>query len=253
MWLFETPKTYSEMCTKISKSVFFISLIELFILAQISPVFSGFMKVISFNTETEVIGIKLYVAYIYVPIILSVLENIFKLHDKMGRIIKLRKIFDGKVIFSAYIKELGITLPKSSVKPYKIYAESEELRSKISSHFYYYVSSTTPRIDEHYVHMALDSWCWVWILLDNIAISLLLCIAAMALKFSSLSISWWLMIGLFIYSALLTGLLLLLLMTSCKSNSINEVKAAVKEDCENEKGKRNSELKKEIENALLNK
>lgn len=46
MWIFECVKNYSEMRAKISKALFCISLIEIFILAQISPDFSDVLKTV---------------------------------------------------------------------------------------------------------------------------------------------------------------------------------------------------------------
>ena len=48
MWLFECSKTYAEMRQKIAHAVFYISLIEVFVLAQISSEFSEILKTLSF-------------------------------------------------------------------------------------------------------------------------------------------------------------------------------------------------------------
>lgn len=253
MWLFEAPKTYTEVCKKVAQAVFYIVLIELFILSQISTDFAAFMKTISFNTQTEIIGIKLYVAYIYVPLILSIIENIFKVHYVIGKKIKLIEIYDGCIIFKAYINALKIDTNLSSTKLYQVFRKNSHLKKLLRDHFYYYVSDTDPKIDSHDIHMALDSLCWVWIFLDIIVISILQCIICTILKLFSWSISKYLIIGLVIYSLILIILLLLLLVTSCKNYSTKEVIAAVKKDTETGQSKKNNELKEIIINALHNK
>lgn len=252
MWLFDAPKTYTEMCKKIAQAVFCVTLVGLFVLSQISSDFAGVMKIISFNTESEVIGIKLYIAYIYVPIAVSIIENIFKLHDKIQKIFELRTIFEGHVLFKAYIHALGLKNPHDK-NICKIYRNNKKIRKTCLDHFYYYVSDVGPKIDAHDVHMALDAWCWVWILLDCIVVSVILCVVTVVLKLWVWDINKWLIIGLIIYSAVLAGMLLLQLMTTCKKYTKKEVLAAVKADELEGNGALNDKVKKEIKNALHNK
>lgn len=248
MWIFECVKNYSEMRAKISKALFCISLIEIFILAQISPDFSDVLKTVSFNTETEILGIKIYVAYIYIPLTVSVLENIFSLHDKIGKLFKIRHIFSKKIIFLEYIKQLNINTKKTNKELIKIYSNNKELSSAIGNHFYYHVSSTNPKIDDHYVHMALTAWSWVWIILDTVAFSLLFELFIIIFKACDIRF----ILGFGIYILLLIILLFLILFCECKKCTINEIKKSVDYD-KKEKNEKNQELKGIIKNALSNK
>jgi hypothetical protein len=249
MWLFETPKNYTEMCKKISTSVFWFVLIELFILSQVSKEFSELMKIISFNTEVEISSLKLYISYIYIPIIFSIVENVFKMHDLFGRIFKIRRLFFGTVIFSEYIKQLKIEVKLSRLGLLKKYLKDEDLQLNLRKHFYHHVSDEKTLIDNHYVYMALGSWCWVWIILDNFVFSILLIIFTAIFGFHTKS----LIIGLSVFCLFELCVVIVLLFTYCKKYSQKEVKCAVEYDSNNNSDKLNKELKKEIINALCNK
>lgn len=248
MWLFEGTKTYTEMRQKIAHAVFYISLIQIFVLAQISPDFSEVLKSLSFNTETEIINIKIYIAYIYLPILFSVLENIFRVHDRIGNLFKIRDTYAGNVIFMEYINVLEIDTKGISRKDIrKIYWNNEKLRTSIGNHFYAHVSSTNPKIDEHYVQMALTSWSWVWIILDSIIITILLGLTAVFW-----SVSYMFILGVIIFVVLQVALLIIVLVCECKAHTIKEIHHSVKFDKEKNNNSLNDELKEVITNALSN-
>ena len=253
MWIFENPKSYPDMCKKIAQSVFIISLIELFILAQISNDFSEFLKKISFNTETQICGIKMYVSYIYIPLVLSILENIFKMHDKIGRIFKIRPRNAATVIFPAYMKELGISTSKSNKDQKGLYYANIDLQRVMGDHFYYHVSYSHPKIDNHEVYMALDSWTWFWIILDTFCVTMLFIIALIVVSIFFFRVSMKLYVGLTIYLLLLLLLDFFLLKHRCSYYTKREIHLAIKYDKENNNGKLNEKLKGQIENALYNK
>ena len=251
MWIFEAPKTYGEMCKKISQAVFHVTFMEIFVLSQVSVDFAELMKVISFNTETEITGIKLYVAYIYIPIFVSVLENIFRLHDNIGKLFNLRNRYSGRYMLRAYIDELQITIPESFDDAYNIYQKNEHLRKKIGNHFYYYVSDTDTKIDAHYVHMALESWCWVWILIDTVTVTFVFLMIILALKICGWNISLYLFLGLIVYMLFLLIICHVQLVINCKKYTLKEIHLAVKMDRETNKNKKNKQLKEEIEKCIM--
>lgn len=251
MWIFEAPKNYGEMCKKISQAVFYVTFVQIFILSQVSEDFASVMKTISFNTETEVIGIKLYVAYIYIPIIVSVLENIFRLHDKIGKLFNLRNRYSGRYMLRAYIDELQITIPESFDDVYNEYQINEHMRKKLGNHFYYYVSDTNIKIDKHSVYMALDSWCWVWILIDTAAVTFAFLVIIIALKIIGWNISLYLFWGLIFYMAFLLIICHMQLVINCKKYTLEEIHLAVKMDRESYGNEKNNQLKEEIEKCIM--
>lgn len=253
MWLFDTPKNYIDMCKKISMSVFWFVLIELFVLSQASNDFATFMKVISFNTEIDIAGLKLYVAYVYIPLLISILENIFKLHDKFGKVLRIRKTFAAYVIFKEYIKRLEIETNFNCHKIAKTYLKNENLQHKVGNHFYHHVSDEQIVIDKHYVYMALGSWSWVWIILNNLIFTIFLVLTILVVSAINANCPWKLIIGLLIFCIIELFILLFQLFTNCKKYSKKEIKYSIEYDLKNNDNQLNDELKKEIENALFNK
>lgn len=71
MWIFSTPKTYSEMVEKISKSVFALSLFGFYVLSCANEDFRLFLESISFGAKYEVFGIKLNLALFYIRYVLE--------------------------------------------------------------------------------------------------------------------------------------------------------------------------------------
>lgn len=250
MWLFEHPTSYSEMCKKIAQSVFFISLIEIFLLAQISPDFAQMLKKLSFNTETELLNIKLYISYIYIPLILSLLENIFKMHDVIGKLFGIRIRNAATVIFPTYIIELNIKTSKSKKEIQKAYTNNKSLQYEVGNHFYRHVSYSDPLIDKHEVSMALDAWTWFWISLDTFCITLVFLLGVVAFNIFGALKSCLLIVGLcfYLFGVALIGYLVLKI--RCSRYTKREIRAAIKYDQENNKGTLNNNLKEKINDAL---
>lgn len=136
MWIFESPTNYSEMVSKISKSVFIISLIILYLFCQISEDFNLFLEQISFGAVYELGGIKLNFALLVVPLLMGILEHVFKIHDKISSLLKIRIRYDKRIIISTMLKKCGNNkkVAKLSVKEIK----------KCMNIFYEYASSTSP-------------------------------------------------------------------------------------------------------------
>lgn len=218
MWLFDIPKNYSNMIEKVSKCVFFVSLLGLFILTGVSSSFAGFMKKCSFGVEYELFGIKLYMALLYIPLIISVLENAIQLHDIFQKPLKIRETFDRKIIIAAFLNKLEIEYTNQTLKGKKIY------NAVMYDVFYKYASSTNPKIDAHVIELALGTWCWFWIVFDTEILFLVLGFMFVILNGSRQTI------GLYVIGNLaLVGLMLLLIFRAAV-RSRSEVNAILKTD-----------------------
>ena len=247
MWIFKAPTDYSEMRNKISTSVFWITLIETFTLTQVSSDFSKIMELLSFGTKFSIEGVELNIALLYLPFVISVIENIFKIHDVIGKSVNLRNKYTGSIIFYQYLKEFGIDKARKECK--RMYLSNEKLRKTTYEHFYYHASSTNPLIDKHNIFMALDAWCWVWILVDNIAISIIFLIGSF-LYYVFAHGSRELSLGLLICIIILILLTFFTLRIECAKYSVKEVKDSIKYDNEMGEGVKNKKFKEEIDNAL---
>lgn len=103
-------------------------------------------------------------------------EHAFHIHDKLSTIFKIREKFDRDVI----IEMIAIDVLDADNEKYKENireklekTSKKEISQLMGEVFYPYASSTKPTIDEHYIHMALGSWCWYWIFLDTLFIILI--------------------------------------------------------------------------------
>lgn len=231
MWIFDSPKNYSEMVEKIAKSTFVISLFLLYFLTCVNDEFNTFMKQISFNVEYEFIGIKLNLALLYFPLVISISEHIFKIHDKLSTILGIRSRYDKNIIAA---KILDICKIKRNIEK----LNSSEVQMILSKAFYKYASSTNPVIDQHYVNLAINEWCWYWIALDTSVLFLVIGILFLIIK--------WSLLNLLVVSAILAFLLLTmkLIQLQAKVYTIDEIEAIC-----SDKG-RKDEIKKELTDAL---
>lgn len=231
MWLFESIDNYSKMIEKISKTVFMFSLLLLYCISCVNNEFKDFMETISFGATYEVFGVELNLALFYLPIIMGLLEHVFKIHDKVSDLFKIRKTYDKYVIINGLIKK---TSANASVKKCK-----GKLISKLMSKtFYQFASSTDPKIDSHYVTMALNEWCWFWIMLDTGLLLLALGVIFLVLNWS------WAHFWSVILGFLFFGFLLFLIMLQTINYTNNEISEILSDE------DRREIIKKEIEDAL---
>lgn len=211
MWLFDIPKNYPEMLKKIAWTMFFVVAIFLFIFSNISEAFSTFMSEISFGLRYENYGLKMYISYIYIPLIFALLENIFKLHDLISDVFRIRFRFDKHII----IKEFLVKCNKIN----KIDSVNMENRDEIMSNiFYKYAGYGDPCIDVHLIYMALGSWSWYWVILDTLAVTLVLGIIFLITNFS-----WISLMTIFCIVIALNIIMYLIKNFSCKKYAILEV------------------------------
>ena len=231
MWLFESIENYSKMIEKISKTVFMFSLLLLYCISCVNNEFKEFMESISFEVTYEIFGVELNLALFYLPIIMGLLEHVFKIHDKVSDLLKIRKTYDKHVIINGLIKKTGASV---SVKKCK-----GKLISKLMSKtFYEFASSTDPKIDSHYITMALNEWCWFWIMLDTGLLLLAVSVIFLVLNWS------WIHFWSIILGCLIFGFVLFLIMLQTINYTNNEIHAILsdKDRCKI--------IKKAIEDAL---
>lgn len=230
MWIFNTPQNYSEMIEKIAKSTFIISLFLLYFLTCANEEFNSFMKQLSFEVEYEFVGIRLNLALLYLPLFVGIAEHMFKIHDKISTLIGIRNRYDKNVIAKKILKNCDInveTLDKSTVKMI------------LSKAFYKYVSSTNPIIDRHYINLTLNEWCWYWITLDTFILFLITGIIFLIIKWSLINFLIVLIICLFLL------LIMKLIKLQAKKYTNEEINFIFSDN------KRVSEIKKELQDALL--
>lgn len=230
MWIFSTPKNYSEMVEKISKSVFVLSLFGLYVLSCVNEDFRLFLESISFGAKYEVCGLKLNLALFYVPLCVGMIEHIFKIHDKLASLLKIRFNYDKNIIIKGFLKHAIIERDLDS-------ADRDTINSLMSKVFYKYASSTKPAIDEHSIILTLNEWCWYWIMLDSALILLLVGVPFLVIKWS------WTNLVLLVASLIILSVILLLI----KKQTVRYTNMEIAEIW------RSKERQEEIINALQDK
>lgn len=142
----------------------------------------------------------------------------------------------------AYIKELNINTKNNSKLIYYYYKNSNSLNEEIKNHFYFFASSTVPKIDSHYINLALNSLCWYWIIWDSILVTFFMLITGIILRiFSKAIISTNFFIGLLVFIVVLI-IFELLVKQACMENTKKEIELIVRYDYRNNDGKYNKKL-----------
>lgn len=234
MWLFSTPKNYSEMIEKISKSVFAISFFTLYILSCANSDFDELLLSLSFGTKYDMFGLTINLSIIYIPLIMGLAEHIFKIHDRLSDILRIRKRYDRKYIAYEILKSAGYKVDKLNCSDNVIATITKKT-------FYEYASSTSPKIDVHYIHLALNEWCWYWITLDTVALIIVICFIFLVAKFS------WLNLLLAVWIFVFISLIMYLMRVTIRSYTKNEIQVIISDT------ERMQDIQKEIKHALQHK
>ncbi len=232
MWIFNTPENYTEMIEKISKSVSFILFFMLYIFCQINANFSNLLKTFSFGAIYNFAGIELNLAIIYLPLAMGILEHMFKIHDVISRMLRIRKQYDRKVIVYGILSATGICYDKV--------ISNAQVGKIMSFAFYKYASSTSPVIDKHYITLALNEWCWFWIVLDTAVLVLCVSIPFLIINYNIRNFIFIICIHCFM------AILLFLIYKQTKVYTKKEIQAILSDSDRKEK------IKEEINNALFN-
>ncbi len=230
MWIFDTPKTYSEMVEKISKSAFFLTLFGLYILSCASSDFKSFLESISFGAKYECFGIELNLALLYIPLCVGICEHVFKIHDKVSSVFKIRQKYDKNIIIRTFYKYANIEFNNSKF-------DSKNVDKIMSNVFYKYASSTDPQIDSHSIVLALNEWCWFWIFLDTALLFIVISIPFLAIKWS------WINLAFLCLALVVFAIMMFLTMIQTINYTNMEIQAIWN----------NKERQKEIINALQSK
>ena len=248
MWLFYSPKDYSEMVEKISKSVFVTLAILFYVLSCINNEFKELIEKISFGAIYDFYGLELNLALLYLPLLGGLFEHMFKIHDKISKVLGIRKAYDRKVVVENILKKAGRVEQSKSLK-------DETINSIISNCFYRYVSSTNPKIDSHYITLVLNEWCWFWIFLDILCLFILFGVCFLILKWSFLNLA--LVLGVIV----IILILMLLTIKTAINYSKKEIDAIFRlNDMETDKtvkkeatnGPVKSEIERELDSILKN-
>ncbi len=158
-WPRMTVSNYEEMLRKLSFCAFVVSIGCIALLRSKIDIVETYFSVLDVKMPWTLFEIPS--ATVGIAVLVAVLSEATKLHDKISAIFKIRHEFDLR----------WILLPAALLSGAKVDSLKWE-RLKASRHncmqqvFYRYVSSgseNNKEIDQHAITQALTAWSWVWL------------------------------------------------------------------------------------------
>lgn len=175
--IFGAVTNYPEMLNKISVSTFIYAILAT---ANLRGEIQGFDSLLTEKVESiqafrdlklTVLGAKFGVGTVLPPLVFAILARIFKMHDRISDVFRIRYRFD---VTSSILIPLAIGSCNHVYLDLieKINRNRNDLMPKV---FYKFASSTPGRaqIDEHLIIMALDMWSWYWIILEMVTVNII--------------------------------------------------------------------------------
>ena len=99
------------------------------------------MKTLSFGIEYEINSIRIYIAYLWIPLVFAIIENSIKLHDKISDLFQIRYKYDKNIIIQEYFTILD---NRYSIDDITV-SNRDEIMYKI---FYKYAGYANPQMIE---------------------------------------------------------------------------------------------------------
>lgn len=173
---FETVKNYSEMLNKIAVFNFFSGLLFFFLMGKLEPKINSFLSTYDWNIE--LIGKNFSIINIVIPFTVTIFSRIIKLHDRISDIFKIRAVYDVNFILMRMANLIAYQTPNLKNK---LRMNRNLLMRKC---FYKYASTQESKcdIDYHNVMMAMDQFCWYWIIIEIIFVAILALIVSILFK-----------------------------------------------------------------------
>lgn len=214
---FKAVGDYPKMLNKIAASTFFVAI---GFTALLSSQFTSVRCLLEpLSIPISISGVSLPLGILLPALLVAILSRIFKLHDRISDVLNIRQRFDvGEILFPLAMGS-GASLSVDQVR--KIKKDREPMMYKV---FYKYASSSPGKaiIETHYITMALDQWCWYWMVLEATFLSLVLAVTFLATARSPLA-------AIFLAVVLVAVGVLQLIRQLCSDYALQEVEAIVQE------------------------
>lgn len=198
------------------------------ILRAFSPVIHNTLVLLDFEVDTKYVGKLKIFGYILPALVICVFAYSIRLHDRLSDLLRIRYNFDTKHIIRPMAVSVGV---RGDQQIERLYSRRDELMRRI---FYRYASSSSPKIDAHNIHEALDNWSWVWAFVESWFIFLLTGITLLFLT------RWLIGFITLVLSSLVSALLIFCYLRQCRKYAEIQVQEILS----------NSEWKEEIRREL---
>lgn len=164
--MFEQPKTYSDMLSRIFKSTLFIGTICTFILGRYSKEINELIT--SSTIEWDIGPITLPILSVLIPLIIALFSRIICLHDKISNLFKIREKFDINHILIPLARGVNHKIDN------EFYSKTITERHRLMRDTFYKYAPNVDKavINSQHVATALDRWAWFWCFIEAIPILL---------------------------------------------------------------------------------
>lgn len=228
---FGQPNDYSDILKRIFFFTFLVGMIGTIIIAFNTPAIWDLAK--SFNMEVTIGPLKITkILLVVVPFTIALFSRVFKLHDRISDLLRIRAYFDLKHIIIPLANGINVNVNQLNLGKR---SDQKKLMYKI---FYKYAGFKDPVIDAQLVRTALDQWGWFWVFIES---------SAMLILFTVISFitNGWKISLFFLIVTIISSLISFFLMTSCQNAAKREIEAILDDN------NRKIEIEKEF-NALSN-
>jgi len=170
------PQNYNEALLRIFVCTFIGNLVALWLVVRssqsLTDLFASFPQTVKFSYGA------IPLMYVVVAGILSGLFTVvFKLHDQLSDLFRIRERFDIQEILIPLAGGVGIPVGLDQLEHLR-----KDRKKYMRSCFYRFASSTTPKIDGNLIISALDKWSLFWVVLELAAVAFVLMAVTLALK-----------------------------------------------------------------------
>lgn len=179
--IFGTPRRYADVLRKLAILALGEVYLLTFLLRNVPFIDTTFATLESYGklgALGSAIGPyweKVNVSGFFIAVMVALLSHIFKFHDRLSDIFRLRARFDRNYILLPMATMVGARLTLEKVR-------SLELNRQTIMHrvFYKYASiDASERIAEtHDIEHALAHWCWIWFFLEGACFLLVTALAS---------------------------------------------------------------------------
>lgn len=187
-------KDYSQMLNRLSRYFFLASLlgIELLLmnarfeelirdLVQSVPVYAMIIETakVYFNVPENNVHYDYIVTAIILALVFAAIGRVIHLHERISRMLGIRKSFDIQHILEPLAKSSGARLGPERLKAFGLHRET--LMRKV---FYKHASSTRDNlvVDAHDIQKALDNWTYCWAAVEGIFLCLIFLFVSVLVK-----------------------------------------------------------------------
>jgi hypothetical protein len=211
---FEVAGAYPKMLAKIALSTFFAAILAVVLLRREFPVLDKLLEPLSISVPIAT-GFSLPFGTVLPAFLFGGLSRIFKLHDRISDVFQIRRRFDVSDILFPLAIGSGSSLTANQMRAIK--KNRDSLMYEV---FYRYASGTPGKaaIDSLYIKMALDQWCWYWIVLESTFLAFCLGVTFFIAKRYFLAAS-------FLAGVIMAILVLQLIRNLCSDYALQEVEA----------------------------